>query len=176
MLILHDEDYHNGNYEQYIDEPYFRLYHSLQGLSAPVPPEGCSLCKASPRDYAAHIGSCYDGIGITEAKLRSYTTRPVYDGALWIAVKENQTDKIVATGIAELDREIGEGVLEWIQVSKDFRGKGLGSYVVRQLLWQMKDRARFATVSGQCNNSTNPERLYRRCGFTGTDAWHILRT
>ena len=81
----------------------------------------------------------------------------------------------MATGIAELDREIGEGVLEWIQVSKSHRGCGLGSYIVSQLLWRMKDKARFVTVSGQCYNPTNPEGLYRKCGFTGNDVWHILR-
>ena len=40
----------------------------------------------------------------------------------------------MATGIAELDREIGEGVLEWIQVSKDYRRRELGSYLVCELL------------------------------------------
>jgi len=39
----------------------------------------------------------------------------------------------------------------------------------------MKNLAKFATVSGQCENLTNPEALYRRCGFKGNDVWHILR-
>ena len=82
---------------------------------------------------------------------------------------------IVATGIAELDPECNEGVLEWIQVSENYRRCGLGSYIVIELLWRMKDIAQFVTVSGQCNNPTNPESLYRKCGFTGNDVWHILR-
>ena len=32
--------------------------------------------------------------------------------------------------LPELDREIGEGILEWIQVSGDYRRRGLGSYLV----------------------------------------------
>ena len=52
---------------------------------------------------------------------------------------------------------------------------GLGKYVVSELLWRMKERATFVTVSGQCNNPTNPEVLYRKCGFTGSDVWHVLR-
>ena len=126
-------------------------------------------------EYAGHISSCYDSIGITEEELSHYLLRPVYDAALWIAVKNNQTGEIVTTGVAELDQEIGEGVLEWIQVSEDYRGKGLGSFIVSELLWRIKDKADFVTVSGQCNNPTNPERLYRKCGFRGTDVWHILR-
>ena len=175
MIILHQYEYDKAQYQNYIDEPYFRLIHDLKGLAKPVLPQGYSLCTASLSEYAAHISSCYEGIGITEEELRSYTTRPVYDTALWLAVKDDQTGNIVATGIAELDREIGEGILEWIQVSQDYRRKGLGRYIVSELLWRMKGKAGFATVSGQCNNATNPEGVYRKCGFTGSDVWHILR-
>lgn len=175
MEIVHQDDFTEAKYRQYVDEPYFRLSHNLRGLSAPVLPQGYSLCSASLCDYAAHINSCYAGIGITEEELRSYTARPVYDADLWLAVKDDRTGSIAATGIAELDQEVGEGILEWIQVSEDHRGCGLGSYIVLELLWRMKDKARFATVSGECHNLTNPEALYRRCGFTGSDIWHILR-
>ncbi len=175
MLILHGDSFEKAKYSQYIDEPYFRLYHDLQNLVAPSLPDGFSLCDAAPEDYAEHINMCYDNLTLSGAALQDYTTRPVYHKNLWLAVKNNQTGTIAATGIAELDREIGEGVLEWIQVSKESRGRGLGSYIVLELLWRMKNIAQFATVSGQCNNPTNPEKLYRKCGFTGTDVWHILR-
>ena len=46
---------------------------------------------------------------------------------------------------------------------------------MNSLLNRMAGRAAFATVSGQVNNITNPEGLYRRCGFTGSDVWHILK-
>lgn len=175
MKILHQDEYDNAEYQQYIDEPYFRLIHNLKGLSKPELPQGYSLCTATLSGYAAHINSCYERIGITVEELSRYTLRSVYDEALWLAVKEAHTGTIVATGIAELDREIGEVILEWIQVSQGHRGKGLGRFVVSELLWRMKDKAGFATVSGQCNNATNPEKLYRKCGFTGSDVWHILR-
>ena len=175
MCIVHQDNFNKTEYQHYIDEPYFRLIHSLQDLSIQVLPQGYSLCKATLKDFAEHINSCYSGIGVTEADLRDYTARPVYDTALWLAIKDNQTDEVVATGIAELDKEIGEGVLEWIQVSEQHRGYGLGKYVVSELLWRMKENAKFATVSGQCNNSTNPEAMYRKCRFTGSDVWHVLR-
>ena len=104
-----------------------------------------------------------------------YTTRKVFDPSLWIAVKENSTGKIVATGIGELDDECGEGILEWIQVSEQHRRLGLGSYIVYSLLQNMTKKARFATVSGKCDDPTHPETLYRKCGFIGDDTWHILR-
>lgn len=175
MKILHQDEYDNAETKHFADELYFRLIHNLKGLAEPVLPQGYSLCTATLFEYAEHISSCYEEIGITEEELRSYTLRAVYDAALWLAVKETHTGTIVATGIAELDREIGEGVLEWIQVSKDHRGKGLGGFIVSELLWRMKDKADFVTVSGQCDNATNPEKLYRKCGFSGNDVWHILR-
>jgi len=175
MCIVHKDNFNKAEYQHYIDEPYFRLIHSLQDLSIQVLPQGYLLYNATLKDFAEHINSCYSGICVTEADLRDYTARPVYDSSLWLAIKNNQTDEVVATGIAELDKEVGEGVLEWIQVSEQYRGYGLGKYVVSELLWRMKENATFATVSGQCNNPTNPEALYRKCGFTGSDVWHVLR-
>lgn len=175
IKILHQDEYDSAKYQNFIDEPYFRLIHNLKSLSKPILPQGYSICTTLLSEYATHINSCYDGIGITETELRNYTTRSVYDAALWLAVKDEQTGKIVATGIAELDREIREGILEWIQVSESHRGIGLGRYIVSELLWRMKDQADFVTVSGQCNNLSDPERLYRKCGFVGNDVWHILR-
>lgn len=175
MKILHQEAYDEDACRHYIDEPYFRLRHDLQNLSAPVLPRGYSLCTAAPAAFASHINGCYAGIGISKEALQGYTDRPVYDADLWLTVQEDHTRAIVATGIAELDREVGEGVLEWIQVTQEHRGRGLGRYLVLELLRRMQGKADFATVSGQCNNAANPEKLYRECGFTGNDIWHILR-
>lgn len=176
MKILHDDEWNQEYLWMYQDEPYFRLRHDLQGLeSATLPTEGFSIDQASIAEYADHINGCYESIGITAAELKKYMERAVYCPELWLALRHDRTGKLAATGIGELDREIGEGVLEWIQVSEEHRCCGLGSYLVSELLWRMKDKAKFVTVSGQCNHHDNPEALYRRCGFTGNDIWHILK-
>lgn len=175
MMIVHSSAYQQEAYGSYVDEPYFRLCHNLQNLTEPICPVGFSVCKATLLDFSAHINFCYSRICITEADLHSYMERAVYNKSLWLAVQDDQTGKIVATAIGELDTELGEGILEWIQVSESYRGRKLGSYIVSELLWRMKDIANFATVSGQCNNPSNPKRLYSKCGFTGNDVWHILR-
>lgn len=46
---------------------------------------------------------------------------------------------------------------------------------LNELLWRMKEKVDFVTVSGKSDNKTNPEGLYRSCGFTGNDLWHILK-
>lgn len=172
--ILHDEEFDPRMLEGHTDEPYFRLLHDLSGLQKTIIPEGFAVSEASNGEYAAHISLCY-GMDMTEKEIRSFTDRSVYHTDLWIALRNTGSGEIAASGIAEFDREIGEGVLEWIQVSPKFRGRGLGRCIVLTLLNRMKGSARFATVSGQCNNPTNPEALYRSCGFTGNDIWHILR-
>ena len=173
--IVHDSEFDTELLKRYQDEPYFRLRHPMLEVEPVSLPEGYSLQEASVPDFVEHINSCYDDIGITVPEMQRNMLREQYSSELWLAVKEDYRGKIVATGIAELDREIGEGVLEWIQVSKDYRRCGLGSYLVSELLWRMRKAAKFVTVSGKCNNPDYPEGLYRKCGFCGNDVWHILR-
>ena len=173
--IVHDRNFCDKCLADYADEPYFRLYHDLQTVRAAVLPDGFRLCDATPAEYAAHIRQCYDGSDMTETEIKSYFDHSVYSPELWIAVQEWKSQKIVATGIAEFDPRVSEGILEWIQVSPSHRGLGLGTYVVSELLTRMAKKARFATVSGQINNPSKPESLYRKCGFRGNDVWHILR-
>ena len=174
MKILHQDDFKIQLLTEYADELYFRLMHDLKAVASVAVPEGYSLCQGTVEEFASHIHECY-GNGMTAEEVRGFTERKVYCPQLWIALRDNSTGKIVATGIGELDREIGEGVLEWIQVSEEHRGRGLGFCIVSELLWRMRDIAKFATVSGQCNNPSNPEKLYRKCGFTGDDIWHVMK-
>ncbi len=175
MRILHNDDFSAALLEQFTDEPYFRLKHNLQNINPAVIPDEFELCTATLADFAEHIHFCYGGACVTADELRSYTAGKVYCPELWIAIRDIKTGTIAATGIAELDREIGEGILEWIQVSEEYRRCGLGCCIVNELLWRMKDMAKFATVSGQCNNPWKPEKLYRKCGFSGNDIWHVLK-
>ena len=104
-----------------------------------------------------------------------YPIHPTYDSDLWILAVDRASGAVAGCGIGEFDEEAGEGVLEWIQVLPAYRGRGIGRLIVNQLLSRMRFRAKFATVSGQIRNRTKPERLYRKCGFSGEDVWHILR-
>lgn len=176
MRIVHDAVYNPLMYEAYSDEPYFRLLHPMKALCVPVLPQGYSCGTAAPREFAEHINRCYGGLCVSEEALRGYAARSVYDERLWLAVRDERTGRLAATGIAEMDRELGEGILEWIQVSEDCRRRGLGRYLVSELLWRLRGRAQFVTVSGRCGNPNQPERLYRSCGFTGKDVWHAPRS
>lgn len=174
MKILHDDVFQISYLEQYTDDPFFRIQHDLVNLPPAVLPKGFILCDLSLAGYAAHINRCYPNTSINETEIIGYTLHPTYTADLWVAVKDENSGEIAATGIAELDTELGEGILEWIQVSEEYRRCGLGTYVVSEILHRLAGRAQFATVSGQSENPSNPEALYRKCGFFGKDLWHIL--
>lgn len=172
VKIVHHDDLSPGDPLLPEYDTYFRLKHDLTSISEPVPPTGYSLRPFTLTELAAHIGSCYE-MPFPEERLQSMTLLQVYRPDLWVAVWDDQTDSIAASGIADFDADIGEGVLEWIQVSSEHRRHGLGRFIVLTLLHRMNPYARFATVSGRCDNHTNPEAMYRSCGFVGNDVWHV---
>jgi len=106
-------------------------------------------------------------------EVASWITRSVFDSSLWIWVADNAAQQAVALGIADFDSEIREGSLEWIQVLPEYRRQGFGSATVHELLNRLQPKAEFATVSGEIGNATEPEALYRRCGFIGKDTWYV---
>ena len=176
MKIVHDDGYSKSDYPEYIDEPYFRLYHTLEEFpKAKV--EDIRIITATHADIPELvdvINRSYTDISVTCEQLAGYTKTEVYDPDLWIIAVDEKDSGIVGCGIADLDIELREGILEWIQVLPDKRGNGIGRLIVCELLRRMKGNADFATVSGKINNKTSPEKMYRKCGFTGNDVWHVL--
>jgi ribosomal protein S18 acetylase RimI-like enzyme len=174
MRVVSDDDFSDSLLNDYTDEPYFKLLHDLTHIDRVALPEGFVMTQGSTGEFAAHINAAYEHEGVTVKELEQYKARPVYDPDLWICIRDTSSMDVVASGIAELDRDIREGTLEWIQVSNDYRHTGLGSCIVNELLSRLKGKADFVTVSGRVNNETRPERLYERCGFTDNTIWHIL--
>jgi GNAT superfamily N-acetyltransferase len=175
MKIIHDRDFSVGMLRGYKDEPYFRLSHNLKNigqvfLTDVEPVSGSSNIN----EFVWLINASYSDISITKEQIESYRRTPVYCPDLWILFKEQNSNNIVAGGIADYDRETNELILEWIQVLPHYRRKGYGQLIVNSLLLKMQGIAEFATVSGKVNNPTNPQSLYRKCGFIGDDVWHIL--
>lgn len=158
-----------------LDTLYFKLIHRLNSLPHVSIPDGFSFTSADEQSVAAHISQCYEEECVSVEELKQYKKRRVYFPDLWIGLRENSSGKIAATGIAEFDQEIKEGVLEWIQVSPEFRRQGLGRFVVNELLLRLKKKAEFVTVSGQVENPANPFALYLSCGFENPVIWHVIR-
>lgn len=175
IKIVHHSDFYDELLNDYYDERYFRLIHYLADVDNELPNEFC-VKTANLSDIqliVETINNCYSDLSVSYEQIFSYTKTKVYDSYLWILVYESKTNQIVGCGIADFDSEAKEGILEWIQVLPQYRGKQIGQLIVNQLLCRMKN-ADFATVSGKVDNVTKPEKLYRKCGFVGNDIWHIL--
>ena len=176
MKILHDKDFSVDTLLNYTDEKYFRLYHNLKEILRIITND-FEILTATRKDIKAIvqiINDSYTDICVNKELIKSYTKTPVYNAELWVMVKGKSSGEYVGCGIANFDTETKELILEWIQVLSQHRGKKIGQLIVTELLFRMKDVANFATVSGKVDNTTNPEALYRKCGFIGNDVWHIL--
>jgi FR47-like protein. len=121
------------------------------------------------------INCCYKGYDIKADDVLRWTKYPVFDNDLWVFICEKSSSIPVALGIADFDSDIKEGSLEWIQVLPEKRGMGFGQKIVCELLSRLNKKAKFVTVSGECENPSNPEKLYRKCGFAGNDVWCVSR-
>ena len=158
---------------------YFRLVHYPQKHYDNGLPDGyyyrtVNLPSEMP-SVAGFINRCYPDYSLNADDVCKWTQFPVFNNDLWVFVYNEQYAEPVALGIADFDGEIGEGSLEWIQVLPEYRGQGLGTKLVLELLCRLKDKAAFVTVSGEVHNPTNPEMLYRKCGFSGDDVWCVIR-
>ncbi len=176
LRTIHQRDFHKEDWLGWQDTPYFRLYHNLSSIDHMPPPTGYRLAEMDDSDCAAAaelIGLCYS-FNLQEAEVRTWRQRTWFRPALWLKILDVK-EQMVGSILAEFDSEMGEGALEWVQVHPDHRRRGVGAALVSALLAQLAEVADFATVSGEINNPYMPEALYRRCGFTGDDIWHILR-
>lgn len=174
MLVLRDDEYHRraAELKAYRDERYFKLVHRLNGVRSPSLPQGCAFIDASDRDFSEHIRLCYGG-GPNESEIAAYRAHFTCDPSLFIMLADG-CGGAAASGIAGLDWRIGEGVLEWIQVSPAARRRGLGEFIVRELLSRLVGKADFVTVSGMLDDENRPLRMYEKCGFSEREIWHIL--
>lgn len=178
VTIFHKDDLPCNNFDKHATA-YFRLLHKLDARQYFPLPQGYSYRQIRLPDEAQTladlINHCYDSHNHTAKSILRWTTYPAFDPTLWLFVISDLTNSPVAAGLADFDKSIREGSLEWIQVMPEYRGRGLGQAIVSELLKRLKhsNQAAFVTVSGECDNDTNPEALYRKCGFVGDDIWYV---
>lgn len=125
------------------------------------------------KQVSEFISKCYRDLHPNDEKVLSWTKHSVFKNDLWIWIADPITGEYLGLGIAEYDKKIKEGSLEWIQVLPKHREKGIGSIIVDELTSRM-DYADFITVSGKVDNAS-AEKLYRNCGFEGDDMWYVVK-
>lgn len=159
--------------------PFFRILHRGSPKIYKLP-QDFMLKNVQPESeidaVAAFVRICYKNININSKIVRSWLNHPVYDPNLWVWILNEKTGQPAGLGIAELDKKIPEASLEWIQIHPNYQQRGLGSALVSELLRRVSDKVEFTTVSGKIDSPNYPEKLYRQCGFTGSDVWWLLKS
>ena len=176
MRIIHQKGYKENILQSDTDRVYFRLFHSLNEI-IPVELAGIRMETVGVDEVTEVVSisnACYKDLQVTLEQMIEYTQTPVYHPDLWIFAVDAASGQRAGCGIADFDSETGELILEWIQVLPDYCKKGIGTMIVNELLCRKPAGARFATVSGRAGDRSNPEGLYRKCGFPGQDYWHVL--
>lgn len=181
FALIHQDFVHAIPTAHFITQKrYFRLIHRNEPIPKAQPPAGFGIVNVDVGTeshlVADLIGRCYADLHPSEESVRGWMHHPVFDPELWIWVIDEKKGGPVGLGIAEVDFSVSEASLEWIQVLPSYRGRGLGKSIVRELLSRLRGRVAFTTVSGEVDNQTSPEALYRSCGFRGNDIWWVLRS
>ncbi len=179
FALLHQDHIENFGTTSFDHTQYFRFIHDHNLIPSLKSTPGVFIQNANPRaecrQIADLINLSYPNTHLTPETILKWTNHPVYLPELWIWVIDKSTGKPTGFGIAEYDKKIREGSLEWIQVLPEYRGLGLGKWFCTELLLRLKKIADFTTVSGELHNDTRPDILYRKVGFTGDDIWWVLR-
>lgn len=176
MKIVHNDEFNSNLLDNYFDRRFFRLIHNLSNIPE-FDAAGIKLevIQSNRNDELADMinrSYSHSEICVSADYVNSLSTTQVYCPELWIGAILN--GKLIGSIICDFDIEVGEAIIEWLQVLPEYRGKRVASTLICRALKIMSGFADFATVSGECDNITNPERVYRHCGFEGEDVWHIL--
>jgi GNAT superfamily N-acetyltransferase len=175
IKIYHEKLFNQIEVKPLHVEKYFRLIHHLNEIPEPNPMIETIDINKDLHELITLVNLCYadQQISVDEDDVNDWLNRKVYLSNLWVKIVLNQ--EIIAIGIAEYDSDAEEGVLEWIQVNPKYHGKGYGKIIVNELINRLSGLSRFITASGKLDNKTNPEILYRRCGFVGHDVWYVCK-
>lgn len=151
IKIIHDRDFDSGLLADYGDTRYFRLKHDLRNIPKrsigeyrleTIRPDGFGgLADMINKSYA------HSRISVCEEDIKGWTDSSSYCPGLWIGAYDG--GRLIGSIISEYDSEVGEGIIEWLQVLREYRGKGIACELICRSLEIMSGFAEFATVSGE---------------------------
>lgn len=175
IAVIHHKDF-KGDCKS---EAYFRCINNLEDLKSVNIADDYILERINTKDMkeikmlSHFIETCYEKERLPITQIEDMINSNLFDPSLWIKLS-TKDGILVATGISEIDKDVKEGMLEWIQVLPEYQGQGFGKIIVQTTLINFKNKVDFVTVSGKVDHINKPEALYKSCGFKGDDVWHFV--
>ncbi|BCN30947.1 GNAT family N-acetyltransferase [Anaeromicropila herbilytica] len=177
IKIVHNTNFSEDLLDEYTDTAYFRIMHKLNKVDKTELRQDVLITTITESQFPLLVelinqSYLHLGIKVDFEQVKEWTRSEVYAPDLWTAVmKEN---KMIGAIIVDYDKIAKEAFIEWLQVLPEYRGAGIATTMLGDSLNRMQGKAEFVTVSGMVNNETQPEKIYRKCGFIGEDVWHVL--
>lgn len=125
-------------------------------------------CKQDYIVAAEMLNRCYETHHHSAMEVASWCKLPVFDETLWIWVRSCTNKEAVGLGISTYQASIRECYLDWIQVLPEFQGQGLGEWLVSETIRRTIRKSDIIRVTGIVDD------FYKKCGFIGTEKWHII--
>lgn len=167
MRVVRGDDYKPELYKGFDDTVYTKLILRDKQVDEPVYPEGFKLVTPTKEQLTAHIAQCFpDGETPDSIDLWRYMEY------FLVALVDVATGRIVASAAADVDFGVKEGSIDWVEVSPRYRRKGLGTYLVTELIYRFRRFSDFISVSTKDSAALA---LFQKCGFREDCAWHILK-
>jgi len=107
-------------------------------------------------------------------RLEAMARRPYYFPEGWFFLRHRGSGQRIGVAISGSCPKTGEGFIEWTQVSRPFRHRGLGAALVHEQVRRLAPRSRFITAAGSLDAPFVLGDLYRECGFGRTRHWTLL--
>ena len=124
MRIIHCSNW-NGQYGNF--QRFFRIKHDLNDLSPidydydtlSIDYQATQLCEMINESYK------HENIVVSEQDILQWKQHKTFREELCVYINADN-GKMAASGIAEFDEVCREGIIEWVQVLPEYRGRGLG--------------------------------------------------
>ncbi len=179
FMLLHDKYRDEVPFDEFSNvSSYFRIIYTHEEVLEPELPDGFSFkdvdVDGDCQEISDLISRCYEDLKPSADEVAGWTRYDVFDEKLWFWVFDEDKKDYVGLGIAEIDVNVPEASLEWIQVLPEYSGYGIGKGLVHELLRRVDGKVDFTTVGGKFSED-GPMKFYKNCGFQGDDLWWVLR-
>lgn len=101
---------------------------------------------------------------LNAGNIKRMTKYSAFDRSLWFFLQDNASRELVAISISQYNEEVRQTDLDWIYVSPDYHGKGVGRFLIEQTIERCKDKSNDICVGGTVG-------FYRKCGFDDHELW-----